>query len=129
MTLPPLPSARWLPYARRDWSRASLPQREHDPDGAGLHLQQSVEKYLKGWLLDRGWRLLRTHEVDRLIDDASMYDLSLQSFRILGARLSSYYLLERYPTPSPSGPSEAQITSDLVEARQLIGTLFPGEQL
>jgi HEPN domain-containing protein len=129
MTSPPPLSARWLPYARRDWSRALLLQREHDPDGAGMHLQQSVEKYLKEWLLDRGWRLRRTHEIDRLVDDATVYDPSLHSFRVLGARLSSYYLLERYPTPSPSGPSEAQITVDLTEARQLVGILFPGEQV
>lgn len=129
MTAAPPPSARWLPYARRDWSRALLLQREHDPDGAGMLLQQSVEKYLKGWLLDRGWRLRKTHEVDRLLDDATAHDPALQSFRALGERLSSYYLLERYPTPSPSGPSEAQISSDLSEARQLVGLLFPSEQL
>ena len=123
------PSARWSPYARRDWKRALLLQREHDPDGAGMFLQQSVEKYLKGWLLDRGWKLRRTHEVDRLLDEALVYDPSLQVFRALCERLSSYYLLERYPVPSSGGPSEALITADLTEAQQLIGILFPCETL
>src|SRR5215212_727530 len=123
------PSARWSPYTRRDWKRALLLQREHDPDGAGMFLQQSVEKYLKGWLLDRGWKLRRTHEVDRLLDEALVYDPSLQVFRALCERLSSYYLLERYPVPAPGGPTEVQITADLTEGQQLIGILLPGETL
>jgi HEPN domain-containing protein len=129
MSVPGVPSAQWLPYARRDWKRALLLQREHDPDGAGMHLQQSVETYLKGWLLDRGWRLIKTHEVDRLLDDTRAHDPSLHGFRSLCERLSGYYLLERYPVPSPGGPDEAQITADVAEARQLIVALFPGESL
>ncbi len=43
-----------------------------------MHLQQAIEKYVKGWLLDRGWVLRRTHEVDRLLDDATGFDPSLQ---------------------------------------------------
>jgi len=62
-----------------------------------MHLQQSVEKYLKGWLLDRGWKLRRTHEADSLLDDAVTYVTSLQPFRSLCERLSDYYLVERYP--------------------------------
>jgi HEPN domain-containing protein len=106
-----------------------LLQREHDPDGAAMFIQQTVEKYLKGWLLDRGWKLRRTHEVETLLDDALAFDPSLQPFRALCERLSGYYLLERYPVPSPGGPSEAQIAADLAEAKQLIGILFPAEQL
>ena len=123
------PSDDWLPYARQDWSRTLLLLREHDPAGAGMHLQQVVEKYLKGWLLDRGWALRKTHEVDRLLSDAVAYDPSLQPFRALCQRLSNYYLVERYPPLSLQGPSEAQMTADLAEARQLVGILFPGEQL
>jgi HEPN domain-containing protein len=92
-----------------------------------MHLQQAIEKYLKGWLLDRGWALRRTHEVDRLLDDAAAFDPSLQPFRPLCERLSAYYLVERYPPTGLAGPSEAQITADLVEARQLVLILFPGE--
>jgi HEPN domain-containing protein len=128
VSIPPQ-SAKWLPYARRDWSRALILQREHDPDGAGLHLQQAVEKYLKGWLLDRGWSLRRTHEVDLLLDDATRLDPSLLPIRTLCERLSAYYLVERYPSPSPGGPTDVQIATDLVEARQLVRRLFPGESI
>jgi len=129
VSTPTQPSADWLPYARLDWSRAAILLREHDPPGAGLHLQQTVEKYLKGWLLDRGWALRRTHEVESLIDDAITYDPSLQTFRGLCERLSNYYLVGRYPPAGLAGPTEAQMTTDIAEARQLILTLFPSEAI
>lgn len=94
-----------------------------------MHLQQSVEKYLKGWLLDRGWALRRTHEVNRLLDDAASYDPSLQPFLQLCERLSDYYLVDRYPPMNLRGPNEAQLTTDIAEARQLILALFPGEAI
>jgi HEPN domain-containing protein len=103
--------------------------REHDPEGAGIFLQQAVEKYLKGWLLDRGWALRKTHEVHRLLDDAASFDPTLVTFRPLGVRLSTYYVVDRYPPLNLTGPTEAQITVDLTEARQLVGILFPGEQV
>ena len=125
----PAPSAEWLPYARQDWSRSLLLLREHDPAGAGMHLQQVVEKYLKGWMPDRGWPLRRTHEVERLLDEAMAFDPSLQPFRSLCERLSAYYLVDRYPPAGLAGPTEAQMTTDITEARQLVLKLFPGETI
>lgn len=118
-----------MPYARRDWSRALLLLREHDPNGAGMFLQQAVEKYLKGWLLDRGWPLRKIHEVHRLLDDAVTYAPALRSHGRFGERLSGYYLFGRYPASGIIGPDEAQITADLAEARQLVQILFPDETL
>jgi HEPN domain-containing protein len=120
-------SAEWLAHARRDWTRARLLLREHDPEGAGLHLQQAIEKYLKGWLLDRGWGLRKTHELDRLLDAAEQYDGTLQQYRSLCERVSGYYLVERYPGPAPTTLEPAQVGLDFAEARRLILTLFPGE--
>jgi len=125
----PTPSDDWLPYARQDWSRTLLLLREQDPAGAGMHLQQAVEKYLKGWMLDRRWPLRRTHEVERLLDEAMTFDPSLQQFRGLGQRLSAYYLVDRYPPAGLAGPTEAQMTTDIAEARQLVLKLFPGETI
>jgi HEPN domain-containing protein len=128
MDQPPL-SADWLPYARKDWWRASLMLRELDPEGAGFNLQQAVEKYLKGWLLDRGWILRKTHELDRLLDAAEQYDPGLQQYRPLCERVSAYYLLQRYPLAAPSSLQAEQVRLDVTEARSLVLTLFPSETL
>lgn len=125
---PPL-SADWLPRARRDWTRARLLLRERDPEGAGLHLQQALEKYLKGWLLDRGWALRKTHDLEVLLTDAEQHQSALQRLRSLCERVSGYYLVERYPGPAPSTLDAAQVGLDVAEARELILTLFPAENL
>jgi HEPN domain-containing protein len=125
----PPPSVEWLPYARKDWSRVLLLLREHDPDGAAFHLQQAVEKYLKGWLLDRGWTLRKLHQLQRLLDEASLLDPALSLFRPFCERVSGYYVVERYPAAGLSGPDEAQLRQDLSDARRLILKLFPDEIL
>ena len=120
----------WRRIARQDWQRLHLLLNAGDGPGAGLFLQQTLEKFLKGYLIGRGWQLRKIHELDRLLDAAGTYDPALLAFRPLCARVSTYYLVERYPTAAAGGgPSEAQIRLDLDEARRLVLALFPNEQL
>ena len=126
---PPAPNSLvWRRVARRDWRRLHLLLNAGDGPGAGLFLQQSLEKYLKGYLLERGWPLRKTHELDRLLDAAVAFDGSLAPFRPLCERVSGYYLVERYPGADDGGPDAAQIGLDLDEARRLVVGLFPDEQ-
>lgn len=123
-------SETWRRIARQDWQRLHLLLNAGDGPGAGLFLQQALEKFLKGYLIGRGWQLRKTHELDRLLDAADTYDPALLAFRPLCARVSTYHLVERYPTAAAGGgPTEAQIRLDLDEARRLVVALFPDEQL
>ena len=54
----------WLRIAERDWSRAERLLETLDPELAGFCLQQAVEKFLKAFLLSRGWELLRIHDLE-----------------------------------------------------------------
>jgi len=54
----------WRRLARRDWQRLHLLLEAGDTTGAGFFLQQAIEKLLKGYLIERGWRLRKTHELD-----------------------------------------------------------------
>jgi len=51
----------WLAIAEKDLVRAEWSLRENDPEIAGFFLQQSVEKFLKAFLLSNGWNLRRIH--------------------------------------------------------------------
>ncbi len=100
-----------------------------DAEAAGYFLQQSLEKYLKAFLLQHGWRLRKIHELDALLDDVSKYNSALEHFRDLCERVSGYYLAVRYP---PLGISELTCTDvkeDLMEAKMFILAMFPGEKL
>lgn len=123
-------SEEWRSYARRDWTRVQHMLDVGDAEAAGLFLQQAIEKYLKGWLLDRGLGLRKVHALQRLLDDAAGIAPSLAPFRPLCERVSAYYLLERYPHDDAGNHLDlAQVESDRAEARDLVMALFPDEAL
>jgi HEPN domain-containing protein len=100
-----------------------------DAEASGFFLQQSLEKYLKAFLLQHGWRLRKLHELDALLDDAVKHAPDLENFRDLCERISGYYFADRYP---PLGVLEltcADIKEDLIEAERFILTMFPAEGL
>ena len=100
-----------------------------DGPAAGFFLQQALEKYLKAYLISQGWGLRKTHELDRLLDASLEYAPGLDMFRSLCERVSTYYVVERYPGVAGPGPDPDQVRRDLEEARVLVLTLFSNEQL
>lgn len=117
----------WKAVAGKDWERAKRCLNEDDPEAAGFFLQQSLEKYLKAFLLERGWELRKVHTLTVLLDEAVQHSSSLESFRELCRRVSGYYFAERYPQLVPSELTCADIEKDLNEAEKFIRTLFPKE--
>jgi HEPN domain-containing protein len=65
-------SSEWISIARKDWSRVYHMLQYDDFEASGLFLQQSLEKYLKAFLLQQGWKLWKIHELDALLDEAVM---------------------------------------------------------
>lgn len=119
----------WKRVARKDWQRAIKSLKEGDIEASAFWLQQSLEKYLKAFLLKYGWKLRKIHELHELVSDAVIYEPSLEKFRPLCERVSGYYLLERYPMPiSPELTSE-DIEKDVEEAKKFIKAMFPEEEL
>ena len=119
----------WRKYARRDWDRSRRMAEDGDADAAGLVLQQTIETYLKGWLVKQGWPLRKTHELDRLLDAVSGYDSTLLIYRALCERITGYNLIERYPQAGAVGADLEQVEADRTDARDLILALFHDEQL
>ena len=71
----------WFRIAAKDLRRVARRLAERDGEDAAFHLQQAIEKYLKGYLLSRGWVLKRIHDVEALLTDAIRYDSSLERYR------------------------------------------------
>jgi HEPN domain-containing protein len=115
--------ADWLRLAERDWSRVPRLLDEHDPELAGFCLQQAVEKFLKAFLLSRGWRLRRIHNLDALLDDAITYDPSLEPFRSVCQKITAFYVVERYPLVIDTGMTEQDVYSAMEQVRGLIDKL------
>jgi len=121
-------SDEWIRVARKDWRRAERNLKDRDIEAAGFFLQQSLEKYLKAFLLEHDWKLRKIHELDALLDEASKHERELERFRDLCERVSGYYLAERYPPLSALELSSADIRSGLKEAREFVKLMFPGER-
>ncbi len=87
----------WFNIADKDLKRVEIMLNADDTVDAGVHLQQAIEKYLKGYLLSRGWKLERTHNLIKLLDYAVEYEPSFEDFRELCQKTTTYYIIERYP--------------------------------
>ena len=119
----------WILIAHKDWRRAERNLKDQDSEAAGFFLQQSLEKYLKAFLLKHDWKLRKIHELDALLDEASKFQPDLETYRDLCERVSGYYMVERYPPLSDFELSPADIRKDLKEAREFVKLMFPRERL
>ena len=102
--------------------------KDRDAEAAGFFLQQSLEKYLKAFLLKHNWKLRKIHELDALLDEAAKFQQDLETQRDLCERVSGYYMAERYPPLSDFELIVADIRRDLKEAREFVKSMFPGEK-
>ncbi len=110
----------WLRIARKDWARVEMLLKEDDPALAGFCLQQAVEKFLKAFLLSRGWRLRRIHNLDALLEDALQYNASLETYRAVCQRITAFYIVERYPFGMENEVTKNDVTEALNQVKDLV---------
>lgn len=115
--------ADWLRIAEKDHARVEHLLGIPDPEAAGFFLQQSVEKYLKAFLLLRGWELRRVHDLEALLNEALQYDPSLEPYRSACQKITGFYLVERYPFIAESGLNEEDVRDSLTQIEPLIAKL------
>lgn len=117
----------WLKIAKKDWKRIRIMLEEGDGPGAGFFLQQALEKFLKAYLLEKGWKLKKIHELDALLDQAVKFNPELKEFYPLCERVGGYYFSERYPSLGQEELSASEVKKDLAEAKRLINLIFPAQ--
>ena len=110
----------WLRIAEKDLRRAEHLLEIHDAEAAGFYLQQAVEKFLKAFLLAKGWKLERLHDLEALLNDALTYDPSFEEFRSACQKITAFYFVERYPFVMGTGLTEEDVRSSREHVRPLI---------
>lgn len=85
----------WLRIAEKDLIRAQHLLSIHDPEASGFYLQQSVEKFLKAFLLRNGWKLQRIHDLEALLNETLIYNNSYEQYRSVLQKISGFYFVER----------------------------------
>jgi len=112
----------WLALAEQDWNRVANRLAEHDVGDAAFHPQQAIEKYLKAFLIARGWRLRRIHDLETLLDEALPYEPNWERFRDLCQQVSGFYLIGRYPLPAPP-PTDEEVQECLDRSAELVAEI------
>lgn len=60
-------------------------------------LQESIERFLKAFLISRGWQLRKIHNLTTLLDYAVSYDDRFKSFTELCESLTAQFWAQHYP--------------------------------
>lgn len=123
---------RWLRQAEYDLELARYNFEGGFYAAACFNAQQTAEKALKAFLLDKGERVVLGHSVAELVQGCETYDSSFATLRSRAGKLDRFYLPTRNPNGLPGGiPSEVfdkedargalEVAAEVVEmARKLI---------
>lgn len=126
--------ADWFEKAVKELRRVEILLEAEDIEGAGFHLQQAAEKYLKGYLLGKGWPLRRTHDLEILLNEAIVYDERFEAYLDPCIMVREFYVELRYPFIASVLPtfSELEIAIDAIKEMItliLASTELPDEEI
>lgn len=110
----------WFNQAARDMRRVEILLVADDVEGAGFHLQQATEKYLKGYLLGKGWRLRRTHDLEILLNEAAAHDPRFAQYLDQCIMIREFYVQERYPFIDSPPPSRDALETAIQAIREMV---------
>lgn len=87
----------WLKKAQDDfsWARDSFKSRHFD--GACFICQQIAEKSLKAFLFSKKQKLIRTHNLERLLEKSIVFNKEFLKLKRNCQVLNRYYIDTRYP--------------------------------
>ena len=90
--------ADWFAFANERLKSADLLWRHEGLTASGIEcLQEALERYLKGYLIARGWRLIKTHDLKLLVDEAGKRDARFSQFGRLAEELTADFFAQHYP--------------------------------
>ena len=112
--------ADWLKIAEKDFARVEFLLNAHDIEAAGFFLQQAIEKFLKAFLLSKGWQLQRIHDLEPLLNEALAFDISFEEYRPILQKITGFYFIERYPIILDIGLTEEDIQESFIKVKGLV---------
>jgi HEPN domain-containing protein len=77
---------------------ADLAWKHEGLTASGLELlQEAVERYLKGLLIAKGWKLIKTHDLVTLVAEAGRFDPRFDKYRPFAQELTDDFFAQHYP--------------------------------
>jgi len=111
----------WIEIAKKDFKGAKILYEYGGDYGLVLfHLQQSVEKYLKGYLIYKTGLLQDGHSLIKLCKKASNYNAEFRKFIKDCAFLNGYYIETRYPAEDPLIADEEDVKEGIKFTEEIL---------
>lgn len=90
--------ADWFAFAAERLLAADVLSRHDGTSASSVEaLQEAAERYLKGFLITKGWTLKRTHDLKVLVKDAAAFVPEFIGFLDLAERLTAEFFEQHYP--------------------------------
>jgi HEPN domain-containing protein len=114
----------WLRYAEGDLLVAEHEMQRPLPvyHTVCFLCQSAAEKFLKGFLISRGWPLEKTHDIVELLGWCADYDAELAGLVTEGSLLNEYIVAGRYPGDIATEEIGAAEAKEALEAAQTVQT-------
>ena len=96
-------AGEWLFKAQEDElsARDILEDKQGAPSTVCFLSQQMAEKILKGYLVFKGKKFPKIHDLDRLVKLCQEFDKSFKRIKSQARYLSNFYITTRYPGDYP----------------------------
>lgn len=112
--------ADWFAFAEERLRGADVLWKVEGLTATGIEsLQEAAERFLKGYLIAKGWELVKTHDLSRLIREAEKLDARFKSFEQFGASLTEDFFAQHYP-----GSDTTDLGDDYETLRQQMGAML-----
>ena len=90
----------WIRFAQMDYDAAKNMSELHSPIPLEIvcyHCQQSAEKILKAYAIANGEPLIKTHDLETLLEQCVKHDDQFNVFAQICPELTTYAIFSRYP--------------------------------
>jgi HEPN domain-containing protein len=118
----------WFDLAEDRLKIADLAWKHEGMTAAGLEcLQESAERYIKGFLVAKGWQLVKTHDLGRLLRDANAIDPKFKVFLTMANELTDDFFAQHYPGGDLTnlGQNYESMRAEVGQMIELIKTSLP----
>lgn len=111
----------WMERGKKDLEDAEfLLMNNRALENVAFHIQQALEKYLKGFLIYKGWKLEKIHDLRKLLAEAIPIDKKFEEFIDPLKKITEYYADSRYPVGYPLEYTRKEIRDSLHQAKSLV---------
>jgi HEPN domain-containing protein len=127
--------ADWFAFAAERLLAADVLSRHDGTSASSVEaLQEAAERYLKGFLIAKGWALKRTHDLKVLVKDAAVFAPEFSRFLDLADRLTAEFFEQHYPGGDLTHVGEnypgmrAEISEVIALIQRTLPAYFPDAQ-